>query len=340
LTSALHDDKGNPKFLDDGPAIFLMRDGSLEVDKKALDLLIEKGVAKEGGGFSRITTPLLYNDMPPGAIEGTFPPVPHQVYVDRSQNSAFCYFDTTGGSSGSSSSPPCVVGGACRKLTSRAPFIMIPCRYKANPKRGVILICTHLTSGKSDEEGAKRVSQVKQIESARKRICEVLNRHSDAQWSAVLGMDANTDPNGCPALLSSEQSAGEIKSFKFDAQKKSYTSSPASPVKEDCFDYLANIGCNIIFPDTLSCLKERSFHSDQVRKRGVPTFTTLDVFVTWPPFPKSGYHSVGVNDLAYMMPNVYEPSDHKPVSAWLGMPHDAADKTEASDTQEQSLALL
>ncbi len=64
-------------------------------------------------------------------------------------------------------------------------------------------------------------------------------------------------------------------------------------------------------------IKERSMLSEQPKKRGVPTFQLVDVFVTFPPLRMEGNVSAVNKDFKYMLPNCYEPSDHKAIVAWI-----------------------
>jgi hypothetical protein len=224
--------------------------------------------------------------------------VPGQLYFDDAQRCLYQYY---------LSEPKSVM-------------LLIPVQLCTDPAQRALLACTHLRSGKSLDEEQSRKNQVKELVELHRRIEDL----SQTALPLILGMDANTSPDyNCNV------------EWKWDGAKASYVKKVTGDAKKDfnAVQMLQKTDDHVIIVrpqrDAPTVLKERSSHSGQADKRGMPDFETADLLcicnrprATCCIAPleeeEDGTHQAQTNaDLRHMLPNVFEPSDHKGVVGWF-----------------------
>lgn len=191
----------------------------------------------------------------------------------------------------------------------KSPVLLQPVISRSNPDLRMLLFCAHLRSGHKPDEQASRQAQIEELEAIIEKAQQAASDVLRGKRVPVVG--------GCDMNADSEQTT----EWKWDAGASEYRCKDIrkSDGEVTTRESAANRGFTVVMPqEGVSVLKERGFHSDQPPKRGMPVFETIDAFLT-----RTAPHAVSVRscrvnvDLKYMLPNAFEPSDHKGLVAWI-----------------------
>lgn len=190
----------------------------------------------------------------------------------------------------------------------KSPVLLLPVLSRSDPELRLLLFCAHLRSGRKPDEEASRQAQILELESVIER----------ARQSAIEVLHGKLVPvvGGCDLNADSEQTL----EWKWDGGASEYRCKRIQRAEGEVTtrESAVSRGFTIAMPQGVSVLKERGFHSEQPPKRGMPVLETIDAILTREASHAVAVRSCKVNvELKHMLPNAFEPSDHKGLVAWI-----------------------